>query len=251
MIISQDRSIIPACDVGAEHYEALLKATADLPGVGAYKIGFALSLSIGLPRAVQLARRYTHKPLIYDHQKAGSDIPDTGRAFARICKEAGIDSVILFPHAGPETQRAWVDYARNENLHVIVGGLMTHAKFVQSEGGYIADDAVIKLYELAAALGVHDYVVPGNNPVAISKIRAMLERERVQPVIFYSPGLVAQGGALREAMAAAGERYHAIVGRGIYAAPDMRKAAIDLCDQLEEASSDSLPEEDTLSSDES
>jgi orotidine-5'-phosphate decarboxylase len=228
MIIPQPRSIIPACDVGVEHYQALLKATADLTGIGGYKIGFALALSIGLPRAVEIARRFTHKPLIYDHQKAGSDIPDTGRVFARVCREAGIDSVILFPHAGPETERAWIDYCRNEDLNVIVGGLMTHAKFVRSEGGYIADEAVIELYELAANLGVNDYVVPGNNPVAISKIRAMLERERAHPV-FYSPGFVAQGGGMKEAIDAAGKHYHAIVGRGIYAAPDMRKAAEELC----------------------
>jgi len=239
MIISQPRSIIPACDVDAEQYEALLKATADLPGIGAYKLGFMLALSIGLPRAVEIARRYTHKPLIYDHQKAGSDIPDTGKAFARICKEAGINAIIIFPHAGPETERAWIDYARNEDLGVIVGGLMTHKKFVRSEGGYIADEAIIELYEKAAGLGVNDYVVPGNNPVAIRKIREMLERERAHPV-FYSPGFVAQGGELSKAIDAAGANYHPIVGRGIYAARDMRAAAQELYDQLVEASGESV-----------
>ncbi len=231
MIITQPKSIIPACDVGLEQYELLLKATADLPGIGAYKIGFVLALSVGLPRAVQIARRYTHKPLIYDHQKAASDIPDTGKAFARVCKEAGIDAVILFPHAGPETERAWIDYARNEDLSVIVGGLMTHKKFVRSEGGYIADEAIIEMYEVAAGLGINDYVVPGNNPVAIKKIRSMLERERSHPV-FYSPGFMAQGGELAKAIEAAGDNYHAIVGRGIYGAADMRKAAEELCAQL-------------------
>ncbi|MFA4972692.1 MAG: orotidine 5'-phosphate decarboxylase / HUMPS family protein [bacterium] len=239
MIISQPRSIIPACDVEAEQYEALLKATADLPGIGGYKLGFALSLSIGLPRAVEIARRYTHKPLIYDHQKAGSDIPDTGKVFARICREAGINAVIIFPHAGPETERAWIDYARNEDLGVIVGGLMTHKKFVRSEGGFIADEAIVELYEKAAGLGVNDYVVPGNNPTAIRKIRAMLERERAHPV-FYSPGFVSQGGELSAAIDAAGANYHPIVGRAIYNAPDMRKAAQDFCNQLVEASGDSI-----------
>jgi len=243
MIISQPGSIIPACDVEAERYEALLKATADMPGIGAYKLGFALALSIGLPRAVEIARRYTHKPLIYDHQKAGSDIPDTGKVFAQICKEAGIDAVILFPHAGPETERAWIDFARGEDLGVIVGGLMTHRKFVRSEGGYIADEAVIELYERAAGLGVNDYVVPGNNPTAIKKIRSMLERERAHPV-FYSPGFVSQGGELTEAIDAAGANYHAIVGRAIYNAPDMRKAAEELYGQLVEASHDSITEGD-------
>ncbi|MFA4874022.1 MAG: hypothetical protein WC690_01630, partial [bacterium] len=171
MIMSQPKSIIPACDVEIERYEALIKATADLAGIGAYKLGFTIALSIGLPRAVEIARRYTHKPLIYDHQKGGSDIPDTGKSFARVCKGAGIDAVILFPQAGPETERAWIDFARNEDLGVIVGGLMTHKKYVRSEGGFLADEAIIEMYEIAAGLGVNDYVVPGNNPVAIKKIR--------------------------------------------------------------------------------
>lgn len=231
MIISQPKSIIPACDVEAELYEKLIKVTADLPGVGGYKLGFTIALSLGLPRAVEIARRYTHKPLIYDHQKAGSDIPDTGKQFAHICREAGIDAVIIFPQAGPETERAWIDFARNEDLGVIVGGLMTHKKFMRSEGGYIADEAIIEMYEKAAGLGVNDYVVPGNNPVAIKKIRAMLERERAHPV-FYSPGFIAQGGELAKAVEAAGDNYHAFVGRAIYSAQDMRKTAENLCKQL-------------------
>ncbi len=234
MIIAQPRSIIPACDVDAERYEQMVKATADVPGIGAYKLGFVLALSIGLPRAVEIARKYTDKPLIYDHQKAGTDIPETGEAFANVCRNAGIDAVIFFPQAGPETERAWIDFARNENLGVIVGGLMTHKKYVRSESGFIADEAIVEMYETAANLGINDYVVPGNNPVAIRKIRAMLEREHAHPV-FYSPGFVAQGGAISEAAQAAGDHYHAIVGRGIYNAPDMRLAAEELCAHLLES----------------
>ena len=232
MIITTKRSVIPACDCNVEHFERLVKATADLPGVGAYKLGFQLALEVGLPKAVEIARRYTEKPLIYDHQKAGTDIPDTGKAFAQCCKSAGVQAVILFPEAGPETERAWIDYCRNEELWVIVGGLMTHKKYVRSEGGYIADEAIVEMYEQAAGLGVNDYVVPGNNAEAIRKIRAMLEREHTHPV-FYSPGFVAQGGSLTAAAKAAGERYHAIVGRGILEAPDMRGAAEELCRRLE------------------
>lgn len=231
MIIAQPKSIIPACDCDAERFERLVRETAGVAGVGGFKLGFALALSVGLPRAVEIARRYTEKPLIYDHQKAGTDIPDTGKAFAQICRAAGIDAVILFPQAGPETERAWIDFARGEDLEVIVGGLMTHKRYVRSEGGYIADEAVVEMYERAANLGVNDYVVPGNNPEAIRKIRAMLEREHSHPV-FYSPGFVAQGGTLSEAVAAAGEHYHAIVGRAILGAPDMRKAAEELCRHL-------------------
>lgn len=231
MIIDQPKSIIPACDCDVERYERLVKETSDLKGIGGYKLGFTLALSVGLPRAVEIARRYTKKPLIYDHQKAGTDIPDTGKAFARVCREAGIDAIILFPQAGPETERAWIDFARGEDLEVIVGGLMTHKKYVRSEGGYIADDAVVEMYERAANLGVNDYVVPGNNPEAIRKIRAMLEREHSHPV-FYSPGFVAQGGTIADAVAAAGDHYHAFVGRAILGAPDMRQTAEEICTAL-------------------
>lgn len=228
MIIPMDRSIIPACDCDVGKYEALVKATADLPGIGGYKLGFMLGLSIGLPRAVEIARRYTDKTLIYDHQKAGTDIPDTGRGFAKVCKESGIDAVILFPQAGPETERAWIDYVLSEEMGVIVGGLMTHKKYVRSEGGYISDEAIVEMYEKAANLGVNDYVVPGNNPEAIKKIRAMLEREYSHPV-FYSPGFISQGGEISESAKAAGKSYHAIVGRAILNADDMRAAAKALC----------------------
>lgn len=228
MIIAQPKSIIPACDCDVQRYEKLVEETADLPGIGAYKLGFSLALSVGLPRAVEIARRHTDKPLIYDHQKAGTDIPETGRAFAKVCKEAGIRAIILFPQAGPETERAWIDFAFGEELGVIVGGLMTHKKYLRSEGGYIADEAVVEIYERAAGLGVNDYVVPGNNPEAIRKIRAMLERERAHPVL-YSPGFISQGGQIAEAAAAAGERYHAIVGRALCEAENMRAAAEGLC----------------------
>lgn len=231
MIIAQQKSIIPACDVDIERYERLVRETADLDCIGGYKLGFALGLSIGLPRAVEIARRSTQKPLIYDHQKAATDIPATGAVFMRVMKEAGIDAVILFPQAGVETERAWITAARDEGLGVIVGGLMTHKGYLRSEGGFIADDAVLDIYTQAAKEGVVDYVVPGNNPAAIEKIRAMLGRVSVDPVL-YSPGFVAQGGSVGGSARAAGERFHAIVGRGIYEADDMRAAAAALGEQL-------------------
>ena len=234
MIIPRQRSIIPACDVDEKKLEELVKATCDIDGIGGYKLGFMLGLSIGLPRAVEIIRKHSNKPVIYDHQKAATDIPDTGLQFAKTCKSAGIDSIILFPMAGPETERAWIDYALAEDLKVIVGGLMTHKKYVQSEGGYLSDDGIIKMYETAAGLGVNDYVVPGNNPVAVKKIREMLVREHSHPV-FYSPGFISQGGNISDSAKAAGENFHAIVGRGIYESTDMRATAIKLCDELDRA----------------
>lgn len=227
MIISQERSIIPACDVHLDRFEILVKETAKMPVIGGYKIGFMLGLEAGLPRVCEIARRHTSKPLIYDHQKAGTDVPDTGKAFAYTCKKAGVNAVILFPQAGPETEKAWIEAAKEEGLGVIVGGLMTHKGYTRGEGGYIADEAVIEMYLNAVKSGVKDFVVPGTNPAAIEKIRVMLEHQKIEPVL-YSPGLVAQGGDVPAALKAAGKRWHAIIGRAIYGAKNIHQAVEEL-----------------------
>lgn len=231
-IISRDKSIIPACDVDAQRYEQIVQETHDIPQVGAYKIGAALALSVGLQKVVQIARQYTHKPLIYDHQKAGNDIPEIGTEFAAAVQRCGIDAVILFPLAGPATQTAWIQSAKNVGLAVIVGGYMTHERFLVSDGGYVADQAAMeKIYMNSAFDGVSDYVVPGNKPEAIQRIRTLLSSRGVNPVL-YAPGFISQGGNISEAAAVAGPRWHAIVGRAIYEAKDIRRAALSLIANL-------------------
>lgn len=231
-IIKSERSIIPACDVDLELYERIVKETSDVEGIGAYKIGFELGLSYGLPQVVELTRKYNNKPIIYDHQKAGTDIPDTGKNFARTMKNAGVDAVILFPQSGPETEKAWIEAAFEQGLGVIVGGLMTHKKYLRSEGGYLADDMIMEMYLKAVNLGVNDFVVPGNKPEKIEQIRTELLKNGFGDATFYAPGFVAQGGSISEAAKAAGSRWHAIVGRGLYQAEDIRKAALEYTSQL-------------------
>ena len=230
-IIQRNRSLIPACDVDLRRFLSILEGTKDIDEVGGYKIGFRLALSKGLPEIVKWARDHTDKPLIYDHQKAATDIPDTGKSFAEVVKNAGIDAVILFPQAGPATEEAWIKAAQDLELGVIVGGKMTHSEFLESEGGYIADNQVKIMYQVAADLGVSDFVVPGNDSGFIGEVRIMLERMNVDPT-FYAPGFVTQGGVISEGAEVAGKRFHAIVGRGIYNAEDMRQATLDLASQL-------------------
>jgi orotidine-5'-phosphate decarboxylase len=230
VLIQADRSIIPACDVALPRFIEIVQATGDLDAVGAYKIGAALGLSVGLKAVVQAARDYTNKPLIYDHQKAGTDIPDTADEFMGVLREAGITAVILFPLSGPDTQLAWTNAAKAAGLAVIVGGHMTHSRFLASRGGYIVDDATKRIYEQAATQDIYDFVVPGNQPDVIQTIREFLTERRpadAQVPIFYAPGFIAQGGRLSDAARAAGPRWHAIIGRNIYEAGDIRRAAIE------------------------
>lgn len=230
-IIGIDRSIIPACDVKIDKYEQIIRETSNIPLVGGYKVGTALALSVGLRAIVEIARKYTNKPLIYDHQKAANDIPDTGKEFAAVVKESGINAVILFPLAGPATQTAWIQSAQELGLKVIVGGYMTHERFLVSEGGYVADAAVDKIYSNSTYQGISDYVVPGNKPEIIQRLRSLLLEKGVDPVL-YAPGFISQGGTLSEAALVAGPRWHAIVGRAIYEARDIYKATLSLTSHL-------------------
>ena len=231
-IIEMDRSVIPACDVPTlEEFEDIVKKTADLPKIGGYKIGFELGLKYSLKTVVETARKYTNKPIIYDHQKAGTDIPDTGKNFARTCKQAGVNAIILFPQAGPETERAWIYHALDNGLKVIVGGRMTHPAYAVSEGGFITDEGALEMYRIAAKAGITNFVVPGNKPEVIKQIRELIESQGVSPV-FFSPGFIAQGGSISEAAKVAGDKFHGIVGRGIYAALEKRQAAIEHTSQI-------------------
>lgn len=231
-IIERDKSVIPACDVSTlEDLENIVISIKDIDGIGGYKVGFELGLGYGLGKVVETIRKHSNKPIVYDHQKAGTDIPDTGKNFAEVCKKAGVDAVILFPQSGPETERAWIYHALDKGLKVIVGGRMTHPAYAVSEGGFITDEGALEMYKIAAQAGINNFVIPGNKPGVIKQIKEIVESEGIIP-IFYAPGFISQGGKIEDATKVAGERWHAIVGRGIYQSGDMKKAGIEHTSQL-------------------
>ena len=216
LIEKLDKGIIVSCDAPIDISERAIKATAKILEVVAYKFGFE-SLIGGLDKWVSLARKYTDKPIIYDHQKAGTDIPDTGRRFMEIIKQAGADAVIIFPQSGPATQWEWIYSAFEQDLEVLAGGGMTHTKYKRSEGGYIADDALLEMYALSAKAGVNNFIVPGNKVEDIAVYKKVIENT-VSGIkaSFFSLGLVTQGGEISEAAKVAGDRWYPILGRAIY-----------------------------------
>ena len=139
-IIKLKKSIIPACDVSSlEKLDKLVKATCKVKGIGAYKIGFELVIPFGMEKVIKVIRKHTKLPIIYDHQKAGTDIPEMGEKFMKACK--GFDAIIIFPQSGPETELAWIKAAQEIKISLIVGGEMTHAAYLEEQGGFIKDDA--------------------------------------------------------------------------------------------------------------
>jgi len=219
LIIPAKKSIIVAADV--EEFGDLIRlalAVKDVNGIGGFKVGFSLGIDglTGIVKEVKAILGHDF-PVIYDHQKAGNDIPAMGSVFARKLKNAGVKAAILFPFTGPATQEAWTKSCFDEGLEVLTGGIMTHQNFLVSEGGYISDEAPERIYRLACKLGVRHFVVPGNKINWVKKIYAILVEELGEGnFTLYAPGFITQEGDISECGQAAGPSWHAIVGSAIY-----------------------------------
>ena len=253
-IIPIDRSVVPACDVSKEKYIDILKSTNNIEKVGGYKVGPVLAGRLGYDEIVKITRDHTDKPLIYDAQKWGTDIPDTAEKILTPLKESGINTVILFPQSGPVVAYEWIKTSQDLGLGVIVGGEMTHPRYLStdlSEGnkvnyteifkelgirrtmpGFMREGAPEDIYEIASRMGVTNFVVPGNKPDKITHYKSLIERCGISKPTFWSPGLVAQSGKISNGAKAAGKRFHGIVGRGLYETENIRQSALELTQEL-------------------
>jgi len=236
-IIPLKRRVIAALDVkNLTDLNEIIEGTHDVEGIGGYKVGFSLGLKHGLSSTMGVIRKITDKPVIYDHQKAGTDIPATSGVFMDVCNDVEVDAVILFPQSGPETQTAWTDAAKERGLKVIIGGEMTHPGFLEGENGYIRNEAPDEIYARAVDEGVKDFVVPGNRIPRMEHYRDLIQEKGLETPTFFSPGLVAQGGEISDGAKAMGDlNWHAIVGRAIHKAEDKHAAAEELTKNLEDS----------------
>lgn len=236
-LIAESRSVIPACDVPSlVKLSEIAEAVKGVPGIGGFKVGLELVIPWGLGRVVGTIRRHSSLPVIYDHQKGGTDIPELGPKFAKAVKNSGADAVILFPFGGAATERAWIEACLTEGLTVLVGGHMTQKEFLEREGGFISDLGPNKIYELAVGMGVTDFVVPGNKPEMVAHYRKLLGAlHEGNGFTLYAPGFITQGGDIAETGQIAGPSWHAIVGSALYNEPNveaMHKKAVLLTAQI-------------------
>ena len=221
-----DSGVIPALDVETvDELQRLVEMTHDIEGIVGYKLGVVGALRLGLRGAAQAVRDLTDLPIIYDHQKAGPDIPDMAGKYISICRDAGVHGLILFPLAGKRSVHEFVGHAQREGLDPIVGGALPFAEYYVSGGGYVADDVLERIFALSVTLGVADFVIPANDPEAVGRHVETLKAGVDRPGVFL-PGIGALGGSIEEAFAAAaGCRRYAVVGRGIYRSEDPRARA--------------------------
>lgn len=224
------RGVIPACDVDSiKEFEKIVQHTHSIEGIVGYKVGFTLGLLYGLHHLSETVRKYTDLPIIYDHQKAGTDIPQMGEQFAKVCKEAKIKGVIIFPQAGPITEREFIKSLKENNLVPIIGGEMTHQGYLQKEGGFLRNSAPKEMYKIGAEEGAEYFVVPGNRTEKIKMYRKMLSTIIDCPK-FCFPGIGRQGGDIKIAFEATGDYpAYAIIGSGIYKQSNIEEAARKYC----------------------
>jgi hypothetical protein len=159
-----ERTAMPACDFQSlGSFKKLLVATKDMPLVEPYKIGgLSLPLIFGLGNVMRFARKYTDKKIVFDKQKFGCEMGEDIEIAITSCKEFGVEIIIVFPFVGLEAELEWIHQCHRHDMDLIIGGHMTVSKYTTSEGGYMNDDYVEEVYELAAKMGCNKFVVPGN-----------------------------------------------------------------------------------------
>ena len=226
--------IVPALDLQTvAELERVVEATCEVEGIVEYKLGMHAVLHIGLFQAVAAIRAITDIPVIYDHQKAGADMPDSAKGFVDICAGSGIAGLILFPVAGPTAVREFVGHSLAAGLKPVVGGHIPVPDYAVSGGGYLADDALDRIIALAAESGARAFVLPANEPGNIRR-RAEWMREHVTAPELYVTGIGPLGGSIEASFAAAEGMAvrRAVIGRRICAAASPKDAARALVDEM-------------------
>lgn len=207
-LIEAENSIIPACDVKTLEHLAKQVDGTNVPGVYAFKVGFGLALNFGLRRVIETIKNTREDAIvIYDHQKAGTDVPFTGELFADTLKGCGVDAAILFPREDdPVVQYKWTQWLFDNGIVPIIGGELTHRP---------ANEKTDQIYINAVLQGVREFVVPGNKPKRVEHYTKLFKDFGID-VAENSPGFVEQGGKIAESAKGATKRYHGICGRATY-----------------------------------
>lgn len=232
-----DRAVglIPALDMESlDAFDRVVETTSKVDGVVGYKLGLTTVLRLGLFEAVRRIRALTDLAVIYDHQKAGPDMPDMGPKFVALCREAKVDGLILFPVAGPKAISTFVGGAVKAGLFPVVGGEIPVPDYTVGGGGFVADDALDRIVRLSAEVGARHFVLPANDPETVARRAAWILEHVTQPVVVLT-GFGPLGGDVGSAFkAAAGcPTRLAVMGRNVYAAADPAEAAKRIVGEME------------------
>ena len=230
-----DLGIVPALDIDShEHLELVVRETSKREGVAGYKLGLTSVLRFGLQESLRRLRDLTDLPIIYDHQKAGPDMPDMAKKYTAMCKEADVDGLILFPVAGPTAVDRFVGEAIGAGLIPIVGGEIPVPDYGVSGGGYMLDDALDRILVRAVRNKADHFVLPAHDVAKIERWSKWIAANVPSPLLLLT-GFGALGGSIETSFAAAAvcKRRFAIVGRLITGSKTPGEAAAQLFEQMQ------------------
>jgi len=187
-------------------FELLDRVVEDIDVI---KFNYPLILSEGISLIGDIKERYK-KPILADFKIA--DVPVTNNRIIRICREAGVDGIMLHGFIGIDAIQSAVEEAGEVKIFVVTqltnpGGLDFTAQFTEEFSG------------LARMLGAAGVQAPGNRPDVVRKVRAIVGDE----LMIVCCGIGAQGGKFGAAIEAGGD--FEIIGRAIYQAEDPARAA--------------------------
>jgi orotidine-5'-phosphate decarboxylase len=230
-----DIGIVPALDIDSpEHLERVVRETSKREGVAGYKLGLTSVLRFGLRESVRRLRDLTELPILYDHQKAGPDMPDMAAKYVALCKEAEVDGLILFPVAGPTAVDSFVGEALRAGLTPLVGGEIPVPDYGVSGGGYLLDDALDRILVRAAQDKADHFVLPAHDAAKIERWSKWVAANVASPLLLLT-GFGALGGSIGTSFVAAAscKRRFAIVGRLITGSKAPGDAAAHLYEQMQ------------------
>jgi len=215
--------IIIALDIGLAEAGALVQKLKPVEDkIAGYKVSSLNAIEHGLKATVAELRQFTEKPIIYDHQKGGTDIPTITEKQIKLAAECGVNSFIAVPlGAGGETLTAFVNACNEARILSIVLLEMTQG----GAGDYLKENSANLVFEKAKTLGVKYFVAPGNKPQKILELKGKMD----EGMFIVSPGVGAQGGKCERCVEAGTD--YPIVGRSVYEAEDPVKVVKELYEQ--------------------
>lgn len=210
--------IIPALDVDIEKAIRIAEVIKDMKReIAGLKIGSILCWKHGLPKVVEALKEICDFPVIFDAQKAGTDIPDIVREQAKVVANAGVDAFIAAPQgAGSATLTAFVDACNEYQIIPIVVLEMTHPE----SNAFLSKDAAEEILKKSIELDVRNFVAPANKPERL-RVYKKIAKEKHGVIKILSPGVGPQGGGPNTAVEAGAD--FVIAGRSIYQAEEPKE----------------------------